>query len=155
DRDGFGAGRYAVASRLALGADIDPLEAYRWAWDELHAIEAELATEAARVTGNGDVDAAIATLDDTQYVEGADAYRDWLQERLDEAVERLDGAQFDIAPPLRTIEARLLTVPGESGAFYLPPDERMTRPGRTFWGIADRSRFAVWAEHTTVCHEGV
>jgi uncharacterized protein (DUF885 family) len=94
-------------------------------------------------------------LDATQYVEGADAYRGWLQERLDEAVDRLDGVHFDIAPPRRTVEARLMPVPGESGAFYLPPDERLTRPGRTFWGVADRSRFAVWAEHTTVCHEGV
>jgi uncharacterized protein (DUF885 family) len=48
-----------------------------------------------------------------------------------------------------------MPVPGESGAFYLPPDERLTRPGRTFWGVADRGRFAVWAEQTTVCHEGV
>ena len=156
ERDGVGARRYAVASRLALGADVDLLEAYDWAWAELHAVEAELASEAARVTGGSrDVDAAIAMLDATQYVEGADAYRGWLQERLDEAVDRLDGAQFDIAPPLRTIEARLLPVPGESGAFYLPPDERLTRPGRTFWGVADRGRFGVWAEQTTVCHEGV
>jgi uncharacterized protein (DUF885 family) len=156
DRDGVGARRYAVASRLALGAEIDPLEAYHWAWAELHAVEAELTTEAARATGDsGDVDAAIAMLDATQYVEGADAYRGWLQERLDEAVDRLDGVQFDIAPPLRTIEARLLPVRGESGAFYLPPDERLTRPGRTFWGVADRDRFGVWAEQTTVCHEGV
>jgi uncharacterized protein (DUF885 family) len=156
ERDGVGARRYAVASRLALGADIDPLEAYDWAWSELHAIEAELAAEAARVPGcGGDVDAAFETLDATQYVEGCDAYRAWLQERLDEAVHRLDGALFDIEPPLRTVEARLVTVPGEVGAFYLPPDERLTRPGRTFWAVAGRSRFAVWAEHTSVCHEGV
>jgi len=61
ERDGVGARRYAVASRLALGADVDLLEAYDWAWAELHAVEAELASEAARVTGGSrDVDAAIA-----------------------------------------------------------------------------------------------
>jgi uncharacterized protein (DUF885 family) len=47
--DAVGAERYAVAARLCLGADIDPLEAYEWGWEELHRIEAELAREAGRV----------------------------------------------------------------------------------------------------------
>jgi hypothetical protein len=38
---------------------------------------------------------------------GADAYLAWLQDRHDEAVERLDGVLFDIATPLPRIEAVL------------------------------------------------
>ena len=44
--DGAGAERYAVAARLALGADLDAPEAYEWGWAELARIEAELADEA-------------------------------------------------------------------------------------------------------------
>jgi uncharacterized protein (DUF885 family) len=36
EADGVGPERYARAARIALGADLDPAEAYAWGWDELH-----------------------------------------------------------------------------------------------------------------------
>ena len=155
EADGVGPERHAVARRLNLGADPDPLESYEWAWAELHRLEDELAAEAERVRPGAGLAAVIAELDETDVVVGADAYRGWLQERHDEALDRLDGVHFDIAPPLRTVEATLAVGSSSGSAYYTPPDEAFTRPGRTWWPLGDRQRFAVWAEQTTVFHEGV
>ena len=73
--DAVGAERYAVAARLCLGADINPVEAYVWGWEELHRIEAELAHEAGRVHPGASVDEATALLGQTQYVVAAPPIR--------------------------------------------------------------------------------
>ncbi len=155
DADGVGPERHAVARRLVLGADLDPVESYEWAWAELHRIEDELAAEAERVAPGAGIEAATALLDETDVVDGAEAYRAWLQDQHDAAIERLDGVHFDIAPQLRTVDATLAVGSSSGSAYYTPPDEAFTRPGRTWWPLGDRDRFAVWAEQTTVFHEGV
>lgn len=158
ERDGVGAERYAVAARLGLGADIDLTEAYEWGWAELARIEDELAAEAAKVSPGANLDEAAATLSQAEYVTGADAYLGWLQDRHDEAIERLDGVHFDIAPPLRRIEVVLARGSSSGAAYYTEPSENLTRPGRTWWplgGRGDEDRFETWTELSTVFHEGV
>jgi uncharacterized protein (DUF885 family) len=158
ERDAVGAERYAVAARISLGADIDPAEAYEWGWAELARIEAEMATEADKVSPGASPDEAAAMLDQTAYVTGADAYQAWLQDRQDEAVERLDGVLFDIAPPLRRIEAVLARNSSSGAAYYTKPSEDLTRPGRTWWPLGGRGeadRYQTWSELSTVFHEGV
>jgi hypothetical protein len=83
EADGVGAERYAVAARLSLGADIDLAEAYEWGWAELQRIEDEMAAEADKISPGASVDEAAAILDESEYVEGADAYLAWLQNRHD------------------------------------------------------------------------
>ena len=153
--DAVGAERYAVAARLCLGADINPVEAYEWGWEELHRIEAELAHEAGRVHPGASVDEATALLGQTQYVVGHDAYRGWLQDRHDQAIQELHGTHFDIAAPLRVVEVTLEPDSTSGSAYYTPPSEDLTRPGRTWWPIGGRKRFATWKELTIVFHEGV
>jgi uncharacterized protein (DUF885 family) len=153
--DAVGAERYAVAARLCLGADVNPVEAYEWGWEELHRIEAELAHEAGRVHPGASVDEATALLGQTQYVVGHDAYRGWLQDRHDQAIQELHGTHFDIAAPLRVVEVTLEPDSTSGSAYYTPPSEDLTRPGRTWWPIGGRERFATWKELTIVFHEGV
>jgi uncharacterized protein (DUF885 family) len=153
--DAVGAERYAVAARLCLGADIDPVEAYEWGWEELHRIEAELAHEAGRVHPGASVDGATERLGQTQYVVGHDAYRGWLQDRHDQAIHELHGTHFDIAAPLRVVEVTLEPDSTSGSAYYTPPSEDLTRPGRTWWPIGGRERFSTWKELTIVFHEGV
>jgi uncharacterized protein (DUF885 family) len=158
ERDGVGAGRYALAARLSLGADIDLAEAYEWGWAELGRIEAELVAEAAKVSPGASVDAAAAALNQAEYVTGTGAYLAWLQDRHDEAIERLDGVHFDIAPALRRVEVVLARGSTSGAAYYTPPSEDLTRPGRTWWplgGRGDDDRFETWSELSTVFHEGV
>jgi uncharacterized protein (DUF885 family) len=158
ERDGVGGDRYAVAARLSLGADIDLAEAYEWGWAELARIEAEMAIEAAKISPGGSLDDAAAVLGETEYVTGTDAYLAWLQDRHDEAVQRLDGVHFDIAPPLRRIEVVLARGSASGAAYYTPPSEDLTRPGRTWWPLGGRGeadRYETWPQFSTVFHEGV
>ncbi|HEV7655677.1 MAG TPA: DUF885 domain-containing protein [Mycobacteriales bacterium] len=155
EADGVGPERHALFRRLMLGADPDPVESYEWAWAELHRIEDEMAAEAERVAPGAGIEGARALLDETDVVEGTEAYRVWLQEQHDAAIQRLDGVHFDIAPELRAVDATLAIGSSSGSAYYTPPDEAFTRPGRTWWPLGDRDRFAVWAEQTTVFHEGV
>jgi uncharacterized protein (DUF885 family) len=153
--DGVGPERYAVAARLSLGAALDAREAYEWGWAELDRIDTELAAEAARVSDGASVDDAMAILDATEYVDGPEAYRDWLQRKHDWAIEQLDGVHFDIAAPLRTVEVTLATGSRSGAAYYTAPSEDLTRPGRTWWPTVGRTRFETWSELSTVYHEGV
>jgi uncharacterized protein (DUF885 family) len=155
DRDAVGADRYAVNARLSLGADIDLREAYEWGWAELARIEAEMRTEADKVKPGASLDEVVAILDDSHYADGEDAYQAWLQDRHDEAIERLNGVYFDIPEPLRTIEAVLARGSTSGAAYYTPPSEDFSRPARTWWPLSGRDRFATWSELSTVFHEGV
>jgi uncharacterized protein (DUF885 family) len=155
EADGVGPERYAVNSRLALGAAIDPADAYNWGWHELRRLEDEMAAEAGKVGSGASIDEAIAHLDATEFLPHAHAYRDWLRERHDEAIERLHGVHFDIPEPLRTVDVVTVDHSSAGAAYYTPPSEDLSRPGRTWWPVADRERFGVWAELTTVFHEGV
>jgi uncharacterized protein (DUF885 family) len=158
ERDGVGGERYAVAARISLGADIDLAEAYEWGWAELARIEAEMAIEADKISSGASPGEAAAMLDQTEWVTGTGAYLAWLQDRHDEAVERLDGVLFDIVPPLRRIEAVLARGSSSGAAYYTQPSEDLARPGRTWWplgGRGDEDRFQTWSELSTVFHEGV
>jgi uncharacterized protein (DUF885 family) len=155
EADGIGAERYAVMTRLYLGADIDPVEAYGWGWDELSRIEAEMSAEADQISPGASIDEATAILDESAFVTGADAYLDWLQERHDQAISRLNGKQFDIPEPLCTIEVTPAASSSVGVAYYTGPSEDLTRPGRTWWSVGGRDRFYVWRDLDAVFHEGV
>jgi uncharacterized protein (DUF885 family) len=155
ETDGVGADRYAVCTRLFLGAALDARAAYDWGWAELARIERELAAEAARVRPGATVEEAAEILNGTEFVEGEDAYQAWLQARHDEAVERLNGVVFDIPAPLRRIDAVLARGSASGAAYYTSPSEDFTRPGRTWWPLGGRASFSTWNELTTVFHEGV
>jgi uncharacterized protein (DUF885 family) len=155
EADAVGAERYAIRARLSLGMDLDAREAYEWGWAELARIEAEMAAEAAQVKPGTTVDEATALLGEAEFVDGEDAYQAWLQDRHDEAIERLNGAVFDIAEPLRAIEAVLARGSTSGSAYYTRPSEDLSRPGRTWWPIGGRRRFETWSELSTVFHEGV
>ena len=155
EADAAGAERYAIAARLTLGAELDAKEAYEWGWAELARIDAEMAAEADRVRRGASVDEAIALLDESVYVVGEEAYLEWLKARHAGAIEALDGNAFDIAPPLRSLDVVLAHGSTSGAAYYTPPSEDLSRPGRTWWPLSGRERFNVWHELTTVFHEGV
>src|SRR2546429_5890981 len=117
-----------------------------------------ISIEADKVSAGASPDEAASVLDQTEYVTGADAYQAWLQDRQDEAVERLDGVLFDIPPPLRRIEAVLARGSSSGAAYYTKPSEDLTRPGRTWGPLGGRGeadRYQTWSELSTVFHEGV
>lgn len=155
EQDGVGAERYVVAARMTLGYDLDPAEAYAWGWAELERIEAEMAVEIDRIRPGASWAEVSAYLDERHSVDGVDAYHAWLRERHDRAIAELHGTHFDIAEPLRSVDVVIAYGSASGAPYYTAPSEDFTRPGRTWWPLQGRERFATWRELTTVFHEGV
>ena len=93
--------------------------------------------------------------DPARSVEGVDAYRDWLQSVTDEAIEGLDGREFDIHPSIRRCDVRIPPEGSAAAAYYTPPSEDLKRPGQTWFPTVGRTRFPMWDEVSTAYHEAV
>jgi uncharacterized protein (DUF885 family) len=156
-RDAVGRERYTLASAHTLGAAVDPEEAYRWGWDELHRLEAEMRNVADQIVAGATVAEAIAFLesDPARAIEGEDRLRSFLQDLMDRTIEELDGAQFDIPGPLKTVEAMIAPPGGAAAMYYTGPSEDFSRPGRTWYPTLGKTTFPLWGEVSICYHEGV
>ncbi|MCV2393517.1 DUF885 domain-containing protein [Actinotalea sp. M2MS4P-6] len=156
--DAFGRERYQLWSRLFLGATVDLDETYEWGLAELDRVVAEQEAVAAEIAGPGaSVEQAIAVLDadPTRTLRGTEALQAWMQETADAAIDALDGAHFDIAEPLHTLECRIAPTQ-VGGIYYSGPSDDFSRPGRMWWSVPPEvTTFNTWREKTTVYHEGV
>ncbi|WP_432483860.1 DUF885 domain-containing protein [Kineococcus esterisolvens] len=155
--DAVGTDRYRLFSRYFLGAGVDLAETYAWGLDEVARVRGEVAGTAREITGSPDVAAAVAALDadPATVVAGAEAFRDWMQQRSDETVEALAGTHFDVPEQVRRLECRIAPTTG-GGIYYTGPSEDFSRPGRMWWAVPPgQTTFSTWREATTVHHEGV
>ena len=156
-RDAVGRDRYALAAAQTLGASVDPEEAYRWGWDELHRLEAEMRTVADRIVPGATVAEAIAFLESVpgRAIEGEDRLRSYLQALMDKTIEELDGTHFDIPGPLKKVEAMIAPPGGAAAMYYTGPSEDFSRPGRTWYPTLGKTKFPLWGEVSICYHEGV
>lgn len=153
--DAVGRDRYARWARRWNGTDLDLDEAYAWGWQEFHRIEAEMRAEAEKVLPGSTPQQALAHLEQAgAAIEGVDAVREWLQGLMDEAIDTLDGTYFDLAEPVRRVEA-MIAPTGSSAAYYTPPALDFSRPGRTWLPTLGRDRFPLHDLVSTWYHEGV
>jgi uncharacterized protein (DUF885 family) len=158
--DAVGRERYAVAARRWTGSDLGAgsglEEAYAWGWGEYRRILAEQRTEAEKVLPGGTPMEAMRWLTECgPAVEGVDAIRARLQAMMDEAIEALDGTHFDLAEPVRKVEA-MIAPPGSAAApYYTRPAQDFSRPGRTWLPTLGRHRFPLWDLVSIWYHEGV
>ncbi|SFF59553.1 Uncharacterized conserved protein, DUF885 familyt [Blastococcus tunisiensis] len=158
--DAVGRDRYAVAVRRWTGSDLGAgtglEDAYAWGWAEHRRILAEQRTEAEKVVPGGTPMEAMRWLDvHGPAVDGVDAIRERLQAMMDEAIEALDGAHFDLAEPVRKVEA-MIAPPGSAAApYYTRPAQDFSRPGRTWLPTLGRERFPLWDLISIWYHEGV
>ncbi|MFD4658657.1 DUF885 domain-containing protein [Kitasatospora sp. NPDC058444] len=157
--DAVGRERYLITARQYTGADLDPDDAYDWAWEEFHRVRAELRTEAGRVLPGATVRQARAHLDEHGHtVRGAERMRAWLQQVIEEAIGALDGSHFDITGPLRRVETRIAPAGSAAAPHYIGPSLDFGRPGRTYLPLANgdaQERFRTWRLVSTWYHEGV
>ncbi|PYC88393.1 DUF885 domain-containing protein [Streptomyces tateyamensis] len=154
--DAVGRERYLRSARLATGSNVDVAEAYDWAWEEFHRTLAEMRVEAGRVLPGAGVVEAMEFLNEHGHaIKGEEAVRDWLQQVMDEAIERLDGTHFDIVGPLRQVESRIAPAGSAAAPFYSGPSLDFTRPGRTYLPTLGRDTFPTWQLVSTWYHEGV
>jgi uncharacterized protein (DUF885 family) len=155
--DAVGRDRYALASRVFLGAQVDLDETYQWGLAELDRIEAEMAQVADQIVSGGDVDAAVEALDADPVltIHGKEAFRDWMQEMADKAVSALAGSQFDIPETIRRIDCKIAPTTS-GGIYYTGPSEDFIRPGAMWWAVPKGvDDFSTWRELTVVYHDGV
>jgi uncharacterized protein (DUF885 family) len=88
-------------------------------------------------------------------VDGVEAIRERLQAMMDDAIAALDGTHFDLAEPVRTVEA-MIAPPGSAAApYYTRPAQDFSRPGRTWLPTLGRERFPLWDLISIWYHEGV
>jgi uncharacterized protein (DUF885 family) len=154
--DGVGAERYQTCARLWTGADLDLTEAYEWGWSQYNELREQMQEEAKRIRPGASPAEAIEYLDaHGEAVDGVDAIRDWLQQMMNEAMANLDGTHFDLADPVKTVEARIAPPGSAAAPYYTPPSQDFSRPGRTWLPTLGRTRFPVWNVVSTWYHEGV
>jgi uncharacterized protein (DUF885 family) len=155
--DAVGEERYALNSRYFLGAAVDLEETYQWGWAELERLQSEQKAIARELYGHTDIKAAYQALDadPAHKINGAEAFRDWMQGLADQALDDLAGTHFDIPDPIRKIECCLAPT-HDGGIYYTGPTEDFSRPGRMWWAVPEGiDDFSTWKEVTTVYHEGV
>ncbi|HEV2636550.1 MAG TPA: DUF885 domain-containing protein [Actinocrinis sp.] len=154
--DPVGRDRYRRSARVYTGADVDLDEAYDWAWAEWRRIDAEMQGVAGQIKPGATPKEAMAHLDQHGHaIEGEEAVRVWLQELMDQAIVDLDGEHFDLAGPIRKVEA-MLAPPGSAAApYYTGPSLDFARPGRTWLPTLGQTRFPTWNLVSTWYHEGL
>jgi uncharacterized protein (DUF885 family) len=163
--DAVGRERYARYARswngTDLGAGTGLEDAYAWGWAEHQRILAEQRTEAEKVLPGagsrrtGPIEAMRWLDEHGEAVEGVEQIRARLQTMMDEAMTALDGVHFDLAEPIRTVEA-MIAPPGSAAApYYTRPTQDFSRPGRTWLPTLGRERFPLWDLVSTWYHEGV
>lgn len=154
--DAVGEERYRRAARQVIGADVDPHEAYAWGWSEYLRIRAEMETLAERILPGSTPVQAMRHLDEHgTLVHGVEEVRVWLQDMMDRAIGDLDGTHFDIADPIRTVEAMIAPAGSAAAPYYTRPAMDFRRPGRTWLPTLGRTSFPVYDLVSTWYHEGV
>ncbi len=154
--DGVGEERYKAGARFYNGADLDLAEAYTWGWSQYVELREQMRQEAERIVPGATVREAMDYLNaNGEAVEGVDAVRARLQQMMDDAIADLDGTHFDIAGPVRTVEARIAPEGSAAAPYYTAPSKDFSRPGRTWLPTLGRTRFPLWSLVSTWYHEGV
>jgi uncharacterized protein (DUF885 family) len=158
--DAVGRERYATAARRWTGSDLGAgrglEEAYAWGWAEHRRILAEQRIEADKVLpGATPMEAMRWLATSGPAVEGVEEIRARLQQMMDDAIAAMDGTHFDLAEPVRRVEA-MIAPPGSAAApYYTRPAQDFSRPGRTWLPTLGRTRFPLWDLVSIWYHEGV
>ena len=158
DIDGVGEERYRVWMETNLGVDdLDLDETYEWGWEELGRLEDEKAGECDRIIPGASFEAVQQRLnEDPAYsIEGAEARRNWLQDVVDEAIEALNGTEFEIPSSLLRCEVAIPPEGSSAAPYYTGPAEDLSTPGRVWFPTMGATRFPRWGDVTTAYHEAV
>ncbi len=156
ESDGVGRSRYVAEAEAHLGCSLDPDETYRWGWDEVERLWADLKTACAEIDGDAPVaevidrlktGAEFAAVDEAHFVQ-------LMTERQHQALENLQGVHFDVPEQIRSIAVQVEPAGGASAAHYVPPSEDFSRVGSVWYPVEGNNHFPLFDEVTTAYHEG-
>ena len=154
--DGVGGERYLLGAKRWNGASLDLAEVYQWGWSQYRQILAEMRAEAEQIRPGATPTEAMRYLDSHgEVVEGVEAIRERLQQLMDEAMASLTASHFDLADPIRVVEARIAPPGSAAAPYYTGPSQDFSRPGRTWLPTMGKTTFPLWNLISTWYHEGV
>jgi uncharacterized protein (DUF885 family) len=154
--DAVGRERYQLLARQWLGAEPDLDEAYEWGWAQYWRLTADMREQAHRVLPGASVAEAMRHLDTNgEAIEGTERIRLHLQRLIDQRMAELDGTHFDLAEPVKVLQARIAPAGSAAAPYYIRPTRDFSRPGRTYLPTLGRTRFPLWKLVSTWHHEGV
>ncbi len=156
ERDGVGSERYIRAAYEFLGTNIDPVATYAWGWEQVAELSAQMKDVADQIQPGAsltEVDHLLKT-DPSRTVADSVALAGFIQERLDDALDRLAGTHFDVPEPIRTVTVNISPPGGSLGAYYVGPSEDFTRPGSVWWSLTPEGPYPLFDEVSTAYHEG-
>ena len=155
--DPVGRDRYALGVQVFTGASPDLDETYEWGWSELHRIEAEMEATAERIAPGLGIEGVKELLesDPERAIDGVDAFQQWMQNLQETTIAELNGTHFDLPQEVQRIEAMIAPPGGPLAMYYTGPSEDFSRPGRTWYPTAGKTRFPLWGEVSIAYHEGV
>ena len=157
EQDAVGFEHYSMTSRSYNGIDLDLDEMYEWGWDQLRWVQSEMVKAADQIKPGASIDEAVEILesDSDRAIDGVDEFREWMQNLQDSTITDMDGTHFDIADPVREIEAMIAPPGGALAMYYTGPSEDFSRPGRTWYPTGGKKSFPLWREVSIAYHEGV
>jgi uncharacterized protein (DUF885 family) len=154
--DAVGEERYRLGARRWNGANLDLTHTYEWGWSQYRQITAEMTAEAAKVLPGASPAEAMRFLDEhSEVIEGVEEIRERLQQLMDEAMTALDGTHFDLADPIKVVQARIAPPGSAAAPYYTAPSNDFSRPGRTWLPTLGKTSFPLWDLYSTWYHEGV
>jgi uncharacterized protein (DUF885 family) len=154
--DGVGTERYLAGARRWNGSALGLAEVYDWGWSQYRQIMADMRAEADRILPGSTPQEAMRHLDSHgEVVEGVEAVRERLQQLMDQAMASLSEVHFDLADPIRVVEARIAPPGSAAAPYYTAPSQDFARPGRTWLPTLGKTTFPMWHLISTWYHEGV
>lgn len=156
EKDAVGEHRYIRAAYEFLGTNIDPVATYQWGWEQVAELSAHMKQIANEILPGGsmkEVDQLLRT-DPGRTVPDSTALAEFIQDRLDDALDRLAGTHFDVPEPIRTVTVNIAPPGGSLGAYYVGPSEDFARPGSVWWSLTPEGPYPVFDEVSTAYHEG-
>lgn len=157
ERDAVGCEHYCVTSRSYNGIDLNLNETYEWGWEQLRWVQSEMQKAADQIKPGSTIDEAVEILesDPQRAIDGVDEFQEWMQNLQDSTISDMEGTHFDIADPVRNIEAMIAPPGGALAMYYTGPSEDFSRPGRTWYPTGGKTSFPLWREVSIAYHEGV
>lgn len=154
--DAAGQARYRRNVDRFIGDDLDLADTYDWGWDELARLWDEIEQAAAEIDADADPREVIEDLQtNPEHAAGSpQEFVEFVQGRLDRAVEQLDGVHFDLPDKMKKVTVNLAPKGGALGAYYINPSEDFSRPGSVWYSLGDEQQVALWNEVSTAYHEG-
>ncbi|HEY3997900.1 MAG TPA: DUF885 domain-containing protein, partial [Candidatus Xenobia bacterium] len=154
--DAVGRERYERSAGRFLGARLDADEAYRWGWDEVHRIEAEMTRLAKLIDADKSLSQVIAVLreDPAHASPSQSAFIEVMLARQNQAMSDLSGTHFDIPDQIRQVTVQMAPPGGPLGAYYIPPTEDFSRAGSIWYSVGDHEHVPLFDQISTAYHEG-